>query len=64
MIENIINKNGLKLNKEDEEEDDICEGCIFGAMKRSPFKASNNRATEVGELIHTDVGFVNVSSNF
>ncbi|XP_045028097.1 uncharacterized protein LOC123471193 [Daphnia magna] len=31
--------NGLKLNKEDEEEDYICEGCIFGAMKRSPFKA-------------------------
>jgi len=51
---------GLHLNKESEEDVYMCEGCIYGAMHRSPFRTSKSRATEVGELIHTDVCIVNV----
>lgn len=32
-----------------------CEGCILGKMHRTPFSKGRTRATEVGELIHSDV---------
>ena len=35
--------------------DSACEGCAKGKMHRQPFPASHKRATEVLELIHTDV---------
>ena len=33
----------------------LCDGCVMGKMHRSPFKTGRNRATEVGQLIHSDV---------
>ena len=51
---------GLILDKEIGYEQNLCKGCIFGSMHRSPFFTSESRATEIGELIHSDVGFVNV----
>jgi hypothetical protein len=51
--------NGLTLKKENLEHG-LCEGCIFGKMHRSPFPTGRSRAKEVGEIIHSDVGFVNV----
>ncbi len=50
---------GLLLEK-DPQEYELCEGCIFGKMCRSPFPTGRTRALEVGEIIHSDVGFVNV----
>ena len=57
---NIGAVDGLILDTEEGYELKICEGCIFGGMHRSPFPTSESRATEIGELIHSDVGFVNV----
>jgi hypothetical protein len=51
---------GLILDKEIGYEQNLREGCIFCSMHRSPFFTSESRATEIGELIHSDVGFVNV----
>ena len=34
----------------------VCEGCIFGKLHRCKFSTSTHRATEVGDLIHSDVG--------
>lgn len=50
---------GLTIDKHNCETN-ICEGCIFGEMHRSPFPTGRNKATEVGEIMHSDVGFVNV----
>lgn len=32
-----------------------CIGCIYGKQHRSSFQESNNRASRVGELVHTDL---------
>ena len=37
--------------------DCLCEECIFGKMKETPFKTGRTRATKVGEIIHCDSGF-------
>lgn len=35
----------------------VCEGCVFGKLKRNEFPTSNRKAvTEVGQLIAADVG--------
>lgn len=34
----------------------VCEGCVFGKLHRCKFPTSTHRATEVGDLIHSDVG--------
>ena len=33
----------------------ICDGCLLGKMHRSSFKTGRNRATEPGQLLHSDV---------
>ena len=48
---------GLKLDKRQRDADCLCEGCIFGKMKRTPFKTGRTRATKVDEIIHCDSGF-------
>lgn len=53
---------GLKLNKNHRNLDCVCEGCIFGKMERTPFPTGRNRATKVGQIIHSDVGFVPVQT--
>jgi len=35
--------------------DPICEPCLAGKMHANPFPSSNNRATELLELVHSDV---------
>ena len=35
--------------------EELCDGCMLGKMHRLPFKRRENRATQVGELIHADV---------
>ena len=32
-----------------------CEGCLLGKMHRIPFPTGRTRATEIGQLIHSDV---------
>ena len=34
---------------------DVCESCLLGKMPKSPFTGKGERATDVLELIHTDV---------
>ena len=33
----------------------ICEGCLSGKMERLPFETGRTRATQVGQLIHSDL---------
>lgn len=33
----------------------VCSGCLFGKMHRLPFNKVRTRATDIGELIHSDV---------
>lgn len=33
----------------------LCTGCMKGKMSRLPFPVGRNRATEIGQLIHSDV---------
>lgn len=39
----------------DGSDDFFCDGCMYGKQHRSPFVRSENRAGQVGELVHTDV---------
>lgn len=34
---------------------ELCDGCALGKMHRLPFKPRKNRASSVGEIIHSDV---------
>ncbi|KAJ9547812.1 hypothetical protein OSB04_020355 [Centaurea solstitialis] len=34
---------------------DVCESCLMGKMTKAPFKGKPERATELLEIIHTDV---------
>jgi hypothetical protein len=38
----------------------LCEGCIFGKMSRSPFPTSSTQAEHVGHIIHSEIGIVPV----
>ncbi len=38
--------------------DPICEPCLAGKMHANPFPSSNSRATELLELVHSDVFYV------
>lgn len=46
--------NGLSFPEHSNQES-VCEGCLFGKMPRLKFKTGRDRATEIGELIHSDV---------
>lgn len=46
---------GIDLDKECSPPTTICSGCSFGKMHRLPFNGVRTRATEIGELIHSDV---------
>ena len=43
--------------------DPICEPCLAGQMYANPFPSSTNRATELLELVHSDVYFVGHTSH-
>ena len=43
--------------------DSICEPCLAGKMHANPFHLSDNRATEVLELVHSDVVDVGTPSH-
>ena len=54
--------NGLQFSSKDKATS-ICEGCAKGKQSREAFlKKSQNKATQLMELIHSDVGVVNVDS--
>jgi hypothetical protein len=53
---------GLKLDS-NEKPDPICEPCLAGKMHANPFPSTENRATEVLELVHSDVHQVGVRSH-
>ena len=42
--------------------DPICEPCLAGKMHANPFTPSENHATELLELIHTDIHEIGVTS--
>nr|CAH0098495.1 unnamed protein product [Daphnia galeata] len=46
---------GLDLHQTPEEKSSPCWGCAEGKMHRTSFKEGRNRATRLGELIHSDV---------
>jgi hypothetical protein len=45
------------------EPDPICEPCLGGKMHANPFPSSEHHATEVLELIHSDVHQIGVTSH-
>ena len=49
-----LQEGGL-LGLSDWESMDRCESCLLGKMTKSPFNKSNERATELLALVHTDV---------
>lgn len=54
---------GLKLDRNPSKPEGVCEGCIFGKMHRNPFpRTGRRRATMVGQIIHSDTGFVPVKT--
>ena len=41
-----------------------CDGCSYGKMHRLPFPSTGHeKATQVGDLVHGDVGIVNVNTH-
>lgn len=46
---------GLGLFNDQLKSSDQCKGCLLGKMHRLPFKSGRQRATTVGQLIHSDV---------
>ena len=53
---------GLTLNSL-AKPDPICEPCLAGKMHANPFLSSDNRATELLELIHSDLHHVGTTSH-
>ena len=49
-----LHKNGL-LESLDYESFDACEPCLLGKMTKTPFFRTMERATDLLEIIHTDV---------
>ena len=49
-----LDANGL-LESLDYESFDTCEPCLMGKMTKTPFSGTMERATELLEIIHTDV---------
>ena len=43
------------LSSFDFESFDICESCLLGKMTKSPFTSQNERASDLLEVVHTDV---------
>jgi hypothetical protein len=64
-IKSMISKNlvdGLVLDSK-AKPDPICEPCLAGKMHANPFTTSQNRATEVLELIHSDIHEIGITSH-
>ena len=49
-----LHANGL-LGSLDYESFDTCEPCLMGGMTKTPFSGTMERATNLLEIIHTDV---------
>ena len=58
-----IHADGL-LESLDYESLDACEPCLMGKMTKTPFSGTMERATDLLEIIHTDVCGVGERSNF
>ena len=58
-----IHANGL-LESLDYESVDACEPCLMGKMTKTPFSGTMERATDLLEIIHTDVcGPMNIEAH-
>ena len=63
-IERMMSKylvDGMVLDS-DAKPDPICEPCLAGKMHANPFPLSENHATELLELIHSDVHQISITS--
>ena len=49
-----LHANGF-LESLDYESVDACEPCLIGKMTKTPFSGTMERATDLLEIIHTDV---------
>ena len=49
-----LHKDGI-LESLDYESFDTCEPCLMGKMTKTPFSGKMERATDLSEIIHTDV---------
>ena len=49
-----LNKDGL-LESLDYESFDACEPCLMGKVTKTPFSGTMERATDLLEIIHTDL---------
>ena len=55
---------GLDLDAEKAKLVEPCDGCVYGKMHRSPFPTEGHVKSEnVGDLVHGDVGIVNVPTH-
>lgn len=50
-VKDVLKRNNIECTGEDF----FCEGCMMGKQQRKPFKESQNRACQPGDLIHTDL---------
>ena len=51
------------LESLDYESFDTCEPCLMGKMTKTPFSGTMERATDLLEIIHTDVcGLMNIEA--
>ena len=51
-VKQLLKRLNVRISPED---DGLCDGCATGKMHRSPFRPRKDRATKVGEVIHSDV---------
>ena len=57
-----LHKDGL-LESLDYESFDACKPCLMGMMTKTPFSGTMERATDLLEIIHTDVcGLMNIEA--
>ena len=50
-INNVLKNHNINFSAKDY----FCEGCIFGKQTRFSFEESTKRATNIGDLVHSDV---------
>lgn len=46
---------GLDILSNEKPPTESCEGCILGKMHRLPFPCEGNKATSIGDLVHSDI---------
>lgn len=52
QVKNVLKARNITFEDED---DFFCEACLYGKLHRAVFHSSENKASCVGELVHSDV---------